>query len=72
MKKEIQSPLLDKTIRQLEEIHSQIKRKDISIDEATARITAIKHKIQAVALDWMYAKKSAQVYRVLDKQGQVE
>lgn len=57
MKKEIQSPLLQKTIDQLEEIHDQVKAKSISIDEATARITAVKHKIQATALDWLYTRK---------------
>ena len=53
--------MLKKTIEQLEEIHEQVKNKKTSMPEAIARITAIKHKIQAIALDWMYSRKAIEV-----------
>ena len=61
MSSEISSPLLKDTVRQLEEIHQEVKDHKVSIPEAISRITAIKHKIQAIALDWMYSKKATEV-----------
>lgn len=61
MSTEISSPLLRETVKQLEEIHEEVKLHKVSIPEAISRITAIKHKIQAIALDWMYSKKATEI-----------
>ena len=67
MKNEISSPMLREIIKQLEDIYQETKSGKLKVTEAQAQITAIKHKIQAIALDWLYSRKMESINRLKER-----
>jgi hypothetical protein len=64
IKKEIKSPALRTIVQSLCTLIDRVKNGEITYQQGSTEIAGHKHVIQALALDWMFSKKTKSLTKV--------